>query len=97
MGWLDYETPIERELMVWTNRWTHDYDKTMLVQESLIADTGTDVIELQSQIVVDWTAYLVYSPLDEDSTDTFWSRDVLISMREFENDVKTSEEYRVSC
>ena len=69
----------------------------MLVQDALIADTGTDVIELQSQIVVDWTGYLVYSPLDDSSTTTFWNRDVLISIREFENEVKISEEYRVSC
>ena len=47
--------------------------------------------------MVDWTAYIIYSPLDEDSTATLWTRDVLISMREFESDIKSSDEYTVSC
>lgn len=40
---------------------------------------------------------LVYSPSDETSTANFWNKDVLISIREFEDDIRLDEDYQQIC
>jgi len=46
--------------MVWGDPYVNNMDKTLLVKEALLSDTAEDEIALQSQIVTDWTAMLVY-------------------------------------
>ena len=46
----------------------------------------------------DWTVLLIYSPPDDADADTnMWTKDVLISIREFEQDVLKSDEYKGTC
>ena len=53
---------------------------------------------LQSQMNPDWTVLLIYSPPDDAEIDTnMWTKDVLISIREFEQDVLKSDEYKGTC
>ena len=60
MGWLLPSNQTDRDYMVWGDPYVNNMDKTLLVKEALLSDTAEDEIALQSQIVTDWTAMLVY-------------------------------------
>lgn len=46
----------------------------------------------------DWTVLLIYSPPDDDGSVTnMWTKEVLVSIREFEQDVLKSDEYKGTC
>ena len=40
---------------------------------------------------------MIYSPPDDDETVNLWTRDALISVREFEKDVRQDEDYGTTC
>lgn len=92
-GWLELNDPLDREYMVWEDKYVNDFDKSILAKRELLV-SGDDVAPLQSEIQIDWTVMLVYSPPDESSTASMWNKDVLISIREFENDIRLDDDYQ---
>ena len=95
-GWLLPNDPLDRDYMVWEDKYVNDFDKSILAKRELLV-SGDDVAPLQSQIQIDWTVMLVYSPPDETSTASMWNKDMLISIREFENDIRDDEDYQQIC
>ena len=84
MGWLMPNELNDREYMIWGNEYVNDLDKTNLVKDALLTDSDADVIPLQSQLMLDWTFFLIYEPVELGSPTSFWNKDLLISLRDFE-------------
>ena len=40
---------------------------------------------------------LIYEPNEGDESESMWTKDVLISIREFEKDIKADPEYSITC
>ena len=97
MGWLLPDTPNDREFMVWGDPYVNNMDKSLLVKEELLNDFTGDQVPLQSQLIVDWTALLIYSSPDEEEVTDLWTKEALISIREFEKLVKQEPLYKRTC
>ena len=95
MGWLMPDDPHDRDYFVWDDKYVNDYDKSRLAQSELVFTYADEVVPLQSQPNNDWTVMLVYSVPGGrgDDTANLWTRDSLISMREFEKDVQREDDY----
>lgn len=86
MGWLLPGNPHNRDYLVWGDKYVNDFDKSRLAaEELLIADTD-EQSQLQSQRDSDWTVTLVYDAPSDDVANV-WTKEALISVREFEKDV----------
>ena len=71
---------------MWGDKYVNDFDKSRLAaEELLIADTD-EQSQLQSQRDSDWTVTLVYDAPSDDIAN-IWTKETLISVREFEKDV----------
>ena len=97
-GWLIPNNPADRDYMVWDDKYVNDWDKTKLAAEELIIKDDSEVTELQSQLENEWTVMFVYDlPSDDKSITNLWTQESLISIREFEKDVKKEEGYKKTC
>ena len=97
-GWLIPNNPADRDYMVWDDKYVNDWDKTKLAAEELIIKDDSEVTELQSQLENEWTVMFVYDlPSDDKSITNLWTQESLISIREFEKDVKKEEGYKQTC
>ncbi len=100
MGWLLPDDPHDRDYFVWGDKYVNDFDKSRLAQSELVISGADEVVPLQSQANNDWTVMLVYSVEgsgEKDSTANLWTQDSLISIREFEKDVKREDDYQKTC
>lgn len=95
LGWLTPSESTNRDFLVWGNDYVNDYDKSALVKEELAVPADGSNAVLQQTPVVDWTTLLIYDP--EGSTTNLWTKEALISIREFESDVKQMKDYDSVC
>ena len=84
MGWLMPNELNDREYLIWGNEYVNDRDKTMLVKDAILTDSDEDVIPLQSQLMTDWTFFLIYEPVELGDPVGMWRKEVLIQLRDFE-------------
>ena len=95
MGWITPNDPHDRDYMVWGDPYVTEWDKSVLVKR-YNNDDEAEIIPLQSQAVAGWTSMLIYSP-PSDSVENMWTKDVLMSIREFEKDTRAEEDWKSIC
>ena len=91
-------TPLhDRDYLVWGDKYTNNYDKSVLAKRELQVFGDTEY-PLQSQVQQDWSVVFVYQSTNDINTgSSIWSKDVLISIRDFENDIKQDSDYKLIC
>ena len=100
MGWLEPNLTHDRDFLVWGDPYVSNMDKTILVERMPISSTSNsnedgsedfivNEVPLQSQVVPAWTVMLIYSSASaqDDIGGNIWTKDALLSIREFEKDV----------
>ena len=99
MGWLLPNDPNDRDYLVWGNHYVNEQDKSQLVSKELLVSGDDEQSPLQSQAVSDWTVMVVYdAPPDADNENgNLWTKESLISIREFENEMKALDGFSKMC
>ena len=97
-GWLMPNLPTDRDYVVWGDPYVTNFDKTQLVASELGSIYEGDQAKLQSQLVTEWTAIMIYNGKDDQKGElNLWTKDTLIKVREQEKKAKALDTYAKTC